>query len=89
MTDQQRQDALDAAIQAEQAAYAVMRERVPELDLPLALRPQLTRRQQAAIAEYARCRERLRLVRDAYDEAYGQALAEAAVSVVVPMPRQA
>jgi hypothetical protein len=85
MNEQQRREDLDAAIRAEHDAYATMRERVPELALPLAQRPPLTARQQAAIAEYSQCRERARAARRALEAVRIDAAPP--LPVVVPMPR--
>jgi hypothetical protein len=63
MGTQQHRDSLAAAILAESVAYATMRDLVPDLALPLAQRVALSRRQQAAVADYEAARERLRLAR--------------------------
>ena len=63
MTPTRRRDTLAAAIQAEHVAYVTMRDLVPDLALPRARRRPLTRRQQAAVEDYAQARERLRLAR--------------------------
>jgi hypothetical protein len=63
MTARTHGERLAAAIRAEQTAYATMRALVPDLALPADRRRPLSRRQQAAVVDYAHACERLRRVR--------------------------
>ncbi len=62
-----RSDDLDKAIAAENAAYDEMRALVPDLALPRWRRPQLDRRQQAAVDLYEQARARTAAARKAHD----------------------
>jgi hypothetical protein len=76
MTVQTHGERLAAAIRAEQTAYATMRDLVPDLSLPAAQRRPLSRRQKAAVVDYAHACERLRRVRQTLqpaESAAGQA----------------